>query len=234
MRLYPRILSSAAAFAISCVVSAAALYYKNRNTETNEVMVFCKLQYNAFNYFDKLISYVEAAKHSVNVCMPGIHNPAIQGRLIQLLKKKNITLRIIVDRAGCNESTEFFMKELINAGATIRCKVNEQIFRMQHKFCLVDDELLMTGTFNWGNDRSSDNWNYVYITSKPQLVDPVKKGFYEMWNGYSSDINFDTHSSLSDSGTADTQEELNDRDDLLNTKIETLRETQITPEICIH
>lgn len=116
MRIHPSILSSAAAIAITCVVSAAAYYYKSRHTEINEVMIFCKLQYNAYNYFDKLISYVEAAKRSVNVCMPGIHNPAIQGRLVNLIKKKNIKARILIDQSGYNESTEFFMRELIDVG----------------------------------------------------------------------------------------------------------------------
>lgn len=117
MFLNPRILSSAAAIAITCAVSAAAYYYKSRNAvEINEVMVFCKLQLNAYNYFDKLISYVEAAKKSVNVCMPSIHNPAIQSRLVALIKKKNITVRIIIDRSGYNDSTDFFINELIDAG----------------------------------------------------------------------------------------------------------------------
>ncbi|CAG4939132.1 unnamed protein product [Parnassius apollo] len=59
---------------------------------------------------------------------------------------------------------------------------------MQHKFCLVDDRILMTGTLNWGNDRSCDHWNYVYITSKLQLVAPVKKEFYQMWDEFSGNI----------------------------------------------
>lgn len=72
-------------------------------------------------------------------------------------------------------------------GAEIKCKTNEPVFTMQHKFCLVDDKILMTGTLNWGNDRSFDHWNYVYITSKQQLVEPVKNEFYQMWN-IASDI----------------------------------------------
>ncbi|XP_026732860.1 mitochondrial cardiolipin hydrolase-like [Trichoplusia ni] len=190
MLLTPRVLSSAAAIAITCAFSAAAYYYKSRNAEINEVMVFCKLQFNAYNYFDKLISYVEAAKESVNVCMPSIHNPAIQGRLVTLIKKKNIKVQIIIDRSGYNDSTDFFIKELIDAGAEIKCKVNEPIYKMQHKFCLVDDKVLMTGTLDWGNDRSADHWNYVYITSKSQLVEPIKKEFYHMWGAFSSDIGF--------------------------------------------
>lgn len=60
---------------------------------------------------------------------------------------------------------------------------------MQHKFCLIDDKVLMTGTLNWGNDRSSDHWNYVYITSKPKLVEPVSKEFKYMWLS-SKDLNY--------------------------------------------
>ncbi|XP_063827756.1 mitochondrial cardiolipin hydrolase-like [Ostrinia nubilalis] len=188
MRIHPRILSTAAAIAVTCVVSAAAYFFKSRrSSELNEVMIFCKLQFNAYNYFDKLISYVEAAKRSVNVCMPGIHNPAIQGRLVSLIKKKNIKARILIDPSGYNESTEFFMKELAEAGAEIKCIVNEPIRRMHHKFCLIDDNVLMAGTLNWGDDRSSDHWNYVYVTSKLELVEPVKNGFYQMWNDFSMD-----------------------------------------------
>lgn len=46
---------------------------------------------------------------------------------------------------------------------------------MQQKYCLVDDEVLMAGTLDWGNDLSFDHWNYVYVTSKNQLVEPVKR-----------------------------------------------------------
>lgn len=40
----------------------------------------------------------------------------------------------------------------------------------------------MTGTLDWGNDLSSDNWNYVLITSKPQLVQPIKNEFDYLWH----------------------------------------------------
>lgn len=46
----------------------------------------------------------------------------------------------------------------------------------------------MTGTLDWGNDRSAEHWNYVYITTKSQLLEPVKKEFYELWSQFSSDL----------------------------------------------
>lgn len=120
MRLNPRVLvKSAAVIALTCAVTAAAYFYKSRKTSINEVMVFCKLQFNAHNCFDKLISYVEAAKKNVNVCMPGIQNPAIQGRLVKILMEKKVKLRIVIDRSGYNESSDFFIKELIDAGMLV-------------------------------------------------------------------------------------------------------------------
>lgn len=130
MKLNPRVLSSAAAIAITCVVSAAAFYYKSRNKEVNEVMVFCKLQFNAYNSFDKLVSFIEDAKYTVNVCMPGINNPVIQARLVSLIKSKKIKVQIIIDRSGYNESTEFFLKELIEAGKVFCLLVIFFIFKV--------------------------------------------------------------------------------------------------------
>lgn len=116
MLLTPRIFTSAAAVAVTCLVSAAAYYYRHRNLEINEVMVFCKLQFNVFSYFDKLIGFVESAKKSVNICMPGIHNPAIQGRLVELLKRRTIKVRLLIDQSGYNEWTAAFIEELKDAG----------------------------------------------------------------------------------------------------------------------
>lgn len=80
---------------------------------------------------------------------------------------------------------------------------------MHHKFCLIDDEVLMTGTLNWGNDRSSDHWNYVYVTSKPQLVEPVKKGFYQMWNDFSTDAKHISDNKHEDSDATVDVEDIN-------------------------
>lgn len=120
MRFYPRFLSSVAMLAITCVVCAAAYFYKSRNSEINEVMVFCKLQFNAYNCFDKLMSYIEAATKHVDVCMPGIHNSAIQGRLVNLISEKKIKLRIIIDQSSFDNSNNFFIKELIGIGMYVK------------------------------------------------------------------------------------------------------------------
>lgn len=149
MKFLPQILTSAATIAVTCAVTAFALYYKNRRKEINELMVFCKLQLNAYYCFDKLISYVESAQESLCVCMPSIHNPAIQARIVKLIKEKKIKVRIIINLSGYKDSTEFLLKELIDAGKCLfmylmnvceesnnsiyyRCRNKMQIRAIQH------------------------------------------------------------------------------------------------------
>lgn len=107
---------------------------------------------------------------------------------------------------------------------------------MQHKFCLVDDKVLMTGTLDWGNDRSADHWNYVYITSKSQLVEPVKKEFYDMWGEFCSDL---AHNNKPPSCERDTEivdiknSETIDVETRADIEPQTMRDTTLTPEVYI-
>lgn len=110
---------------------------------------------------------------------------------------------------------------------------------MLHKFCLVDDKVLLTGTLNWGDDRSSDHWNYIYITSKPQLVQPVKNQFYQMWNIY---VNFEEAllqllmPSEYESGEDTTEIHVTSDESGIHNEpsdVPLLRESQITPELYI-
>lgn len=111
---------------------------------------------------------------------------------------------------------------------------------MQHRFCLVDDKVLMTGTLDWGDDRSADNWNYVYITSVSQLVEPVKREFYQMWGEYSSDIVLVEKSEALESGEqSDTKSEEKSNTEIKDVETcgslepNTMQETTVTPEVLI-
>lgn len=107
---------------------------------------------------------------------------------------------------------------------------------MQHKFCLIDDKVLMTGTLNWGNDLSSDHWNYVYITNKSHLVEPIKREFYHMWNEFQTetgvilpqaDNNVDNDSNTDSEAVCDHDQASEVPEQL------TFRETLTTPEVLI-
>lgn len=94
----------------------------------------------------------------------------------------------------------------------------------------------MTGTLDWGNDRSADHWNYVYITSKSQLVEPVKNEFYQMWGEFSSDIGYNNQplSYESDAASVNVKNsEIIDVETRVDSEPQQAKRETLTPEVYI-
>lgn len=91
-------------------------------------------------------------------------------------------MRIITDdettgAQGCD------IQNLANAGIPIRNDNNLQA-RMHHKFIVIDDELVMNGSFNWTVSAVKYNNENVTVTTDQQMVSNFKKEFLRLWNLY--------------------------------------------------
>lgn len=53
---------------------------------------------------------------------------------------------------------------------------------MHHKFAIVDDEILINGSFNWTEQATFGNWENVIITSVPvKMVESYVDHFNSLW-----------------------------------------------------
>ncbi|XP_037081078.1 mitochondrial cardiolipin hydrolase-like [Pollicipes pollicipes] len=59
--------------------------------------------------------------------------------------------------------------------------VKPKPFLMHHKFAVVDDEVLVCGSFNWTRQAALGNNEDVIITNNPQLVRPFVGEFHKLW-----------------------------------------------------
>ena len=57
---------------------------------------------------------------------------------------------------------------------------NEQS-HMHHKFCVIDNRILMTGSFNWTRHASAMNYENITITTNKELVKQYQIYFNNMW-----------------------------------------------------
>ena len=115
----------------------------------------------------KLISYVKFAKRYCYAAIYTITNNNL-ARILYSLYKKGVDVRIITDdetsgSQGCD------IQDLANAGILIR-KDGNMTARMHHKFIIIDDELLLNGSFNWTVTAVKSNNENVVATSDPQLI----------------------------------------------------------------
>jgi mitochondrial cardiolipin hydrolase len=53
---------------------------------------------------------------------------------------------------------------------------------MHHKFVVVDNQTLATGSFNWTRSATEENQENYVVTDDPLLVDAFLHEFERLWN----------------------------------------------------
>ena len=81
-----------------------------------------------------------------------------------------------------------------NAGIPVKVDYdpNEQS-HMHHKYAIIDNKILMTGSFNWTRSASDRNYENVTITSNKQLVKQFHDYFVGMWSNDQSIVDISVY-----------------------------------------
>ena len=61
-----------------------------------------------------------------------------------------------------------------------RCGSNND-YLMHHKFAIVDNTILITGSFNWTMQAVMGNKENIIVTSEPLLLQPFVEEFKKLW-----------------------------------------------------
>lgn len=125
----------------------------------------------------KLVEFIRSAEQSLDIAIFDITHPQIVHEILVVSKK--VPVRIVVDRRQSREPHSL-VSTLLRAGAEV--KMGRQRGIMHHKFIILDDRAVETGSFNFTNNASFKNQeNQVYLND-PVAVDRFKKQFEGMWN----------------------------------------------------
>ena len=60
-------------------------------------------------------------------------------------------------------------------------KPTKENAQMHNKFVIIDDKLLLTGSFNWSFSAVNKNWENIMITGNPDIVNPYIDNFEQLW-----------------------------------------------------
>ena len=128
----------------------------------------------------RMVTYIDRATSSVDVCVFNITNDALANALLDA-HRRGVTVRLISDNE-CAQNLGSDVQRLANAG--ICCTLDASDAHMHNKFAIMDGRVLMTGSFNWTRGASKENKENVIITSDARLSELYTIEFERLWKEF--------------------------------------------------
>ncbi|MBL58000.1 MAG: hypothetical protein CMP61_12510 [Flavobacteriales bacterium] len=125
-----------------------------------------------------IVSCIRNAKHSIKICVFTISENVITNEIIAA-KKRGVSVTIITDNDKLNDKGSD-IRWL--ADEEVRIRIDESSSHMHHKFCIVDREILLTGSYNWTKSAADRNQENLLVTEDPKMVKAYLKEFEKLWD----------------------------------------------------
>ena len=126
---------------------------------------------------NKIISLLNRAKHSVDICVFTISDNNIS-KAIADADKRGINVKIITDNDKANDMGSD-VYSLAKQGINIR--IDRSSNHMHHKFAVIDQKELINGSFNWTRSASKYNQENIVVTNDSKLLGAFQNAFNKLW-----------------------------------------------------
>ena len=121
---------------------------------------------------------IDQSISSIDLCIFTITDSRLADCIFKAWKR-DVKIRILTDdRKIFDHGSEGYAFR--NAGIPV--KIDHSQYHMHHKFGIIDDRIVFTGSFNWTYTASKHNHENLLITSKFDLVRQYQQEFDRLWN----------------------------------------------------
>lgn len=120
------------------------------------------------NYFQDieyhLIKHLSESRERILIAVAWFTNQNISKTLIAL---KNIEIDIVLDDNKIN-SNSIAVRDLIANGTSISFvkDLQKNYYQMHNKFCVIDNKMVLTGSYNWSYNANTNDENLALISNK--------------------------------------------------------------------
>lgn len=158
----------------------------------NHVIDTCPVEQCPLRHLRKIVKIVSGARYSVDACLYSLTHPDLENAFINHIKNGRKVRCVFGERRKQEE--EEFVKRLRSEGAFVTIKDGRyppatnpkfQIpnILMHHKFVIVDNRILITGSMNWTRSSFYSNWDHMIITTDKYLVNQFVEEFECLFSG---------------------------------------------------
>jgi phosphatidylserine/phosphatidylglycerophosphate/cardiolipin synthase-like enzyme len=126
----------------------------------------------------ELTRLIKAAKGEISVAAYAFSSKYL-GNAITAAQKRGVKVRIILDRDNADQS--YSLDEwLIQQGIDIRF-IQVKNGCMHHKFMIIDNKVLITGSYNFTNESEFRNYEAALFTNSKTLIKTFATEFGRLW-----------------------------------------------------
>lgn len=129
---------------------------------------------------EAIIQRINAARRTLDICVFTISDDRISESILAA-HQRSIKVRIVSDNDKSGDKGSDIYR-LGQAGVPIR--LDRSSYHMHHKYALIDDNYLITGSFNWTRSASDKNQENIILLDDESLVSEFAEQFDSLWQRY--------------------------------------------------
>ncbi|NWV13340.1 PLD6 hydrolase, partial [Ptilonorhynchus violaceus] len=128
----------------------------------------------------RLVRRLLSARRSLDLCLFSFSCPDL-ARTVQFLHRRGVRVRLVTD-AQYMELYGSQIGRLRHAGIQVRH--DQHSGYMHHKFAIVDQRVLITGSLNWTTQAIQSNRENVLVVEDAEYVKAYLDEFERIWEEY--------------------------------------------------
>ena len=124
-----------------------------------------------------IIHHLNSAKSILKICVFTISDDLITAAIIQA-KHRGVNVLILTD----NDKLYDLGSDIIQlAKEGIVTRIDNTSNHMHHKFMIVDDQILVNGSYNWTRSAANYNQENIIVSREQSLINLFNKEFDKLW-----------------------------------------------------
>lgn len=128
------------------------------------------------NIQDELITRITEAEYSLKIAVTWFTNHDLFNAIVKKLDNPEFKVSLIVLNDRINNKMEGLnFQQLINKNGCFYYSGIENM--VHHKFCIIDDTIVITGSYNWTYYAENRNWENIVVLDNGNIVEAYIEEF---------------------------------------------------------
>jgi hypothetical protein len=151
--------------------------------QPNPVICECHFFPNPANE-EKVVSMIRTCKKTLDIAIFSLTLDSIAEAILEAFQR-GIKVRMIADDE-CAKNKGSNVKLIASVG--VPCKTDNAIYHMHHKFAVLDESVVIMGSFNWTGQAVKYNQENIFFYEDKNIAGQYAQEFERLWNSFTTVI----------------------------------------------